>query len=180
MGSFTLLNTDGVARANPYDIDSDDDGIPDNIEGLTTNGYLFPTYADTDGEGIDNAYDNFAGFGGDGIHPVDRDSDSTPDYLDFDTDNDGLVDIIEGNDFNLNGLRDDLVTLTGIDTDGDGLDDRFDNNNTNIKGTSAYMGTGGSLTGDVAPGSRTMVQRTTVAAGVGCGTERDWRCLFYV
>ncbi len=180
MGSFTLPNTDGAGRANPFDIDSDDDGIPDNIEGLTTNGYLFPSYTDTDGDGIDNAYDNFVGFGGDGIHPVDKDADGTPDYLDLDTDNDGLADIVEGNDFNLNGLRDDLVTLTGIDTDGDGLDDRFDNNNSSIKGTSAYMGTAGSFTGDVAPGSRTMVQQTAVATGLGCAAERDWRCLFYV
>ncbi len=180
MGSFSIPNTDGVGRANPYDIDSDDDGIPDNIEGLTTNGYLFPSYTDTDGDGIDNAYDNFAGFGGDGIHPVDTDADGTPDYLDLDTDNDGLSDIIEGNDFNLNGMPDDNVTLTGVDTDGDGLDDRFDIDNASLKGTSAYMGNGGSLTGDPSPGSNTMVQRTPVAVGVGCGTERDWRCLFYV
>lgn len=180
MGSFTLPNTDGTGRANPYDIDSDDDGIPDNIEGLTTVGYHFPAYLDTDGDGIDDAYDNFVGFGGDGIHVVDKDGDGTPDYLDLDTDNDGLPDIVEGNDFNLNGLRDDLVTLTGIDTDGDGLDDRFDNNNSSIKGTSAYMGTAGSFTGDAAPGSRTMVQQTAVATGLGCTAERDWRCLFYV
>jgi len=180
LGSFTLPNTDGVGRGNPYDIDSADDGIPDNIEGLTTVGYHFPAYLDTDGDGIDDAYDSFVGFGGDGIHPVDKDADGTPDYLDLDTDNDGLADIIEGNDFNLNGLRDDLVTLTGIDTDGDGLDDRFDNDNFSIKGTSAYMGNGGSFTGDAAPGSRTMVQQTAVATGLGCTAERDWRCLFYV
>ncbi len=180
MGSFTLPNADGVGRANPFDIDADDDGIPDNIEGLTTNGYLFPSYTDTDGDGIDNSYDNFVGFGGDGIHPVDTDADGTPDYLDLDTDNDGVIDRIEGNDFNLNGLRDDNVTLTGVDTDGDGLDDRFDNNNSSIKGTSVRMGNGGSLTGDPSPGSITVVQRTPVAVGVGCGTERDWRCLFYV
>lgn len=180
MGSFTLPNTDGIGRANPYDIDSDDDGIPDNIEGLTTNGYLFPSYTDTDGDGIDDAYDSFVGFGGDGIHPVDTDGDSVPDYLDLDTDNDGLIDRIEGNDLNLNGMPDDLVTLTGLDTDGDGLDDRFDNDNGSIKGTSSRMGNGGSLTGDPSPGSTTVVQRTPVAAGVGCGTERDWRCIFYV
>lgn len=179
-GSFTLPNTDGTGRANPYDIDSDDDGIPDNIEGLTTNGYLFPTYLDSDGDGIDNAYDNFVGFGGDGIHPVDTDADGTPDYLDLDTDNDGLLDRIEGNDLNLNGIRDDNVTLTGVDTDDDGLDDRFDNNNFNLKGTSAYMGIGGSQTGDPSPGSITTVQRTAQAAGMGCNTERDWRCIFYV
>lgn len=180
LGSFTLPNTDGVGRTNPYDIDSDEDGIPDNVEGLTTTGYLLPTGLDTDGDGIDNRYDNFVGFGGDGIHPVDTDGDTTPDYLDLDTDGDGLIDIIEGNDLNFNGIRDDNVTLTGVDTDGDGLDDRFDNDNASVKGTSAYMGNGGTTSGDPSPGSITTVQRTGVASGMGCNTERDWRCIFYV
>lgn len=50
---------------------------------------------------------NFNGFGGDGIHPVDTDGGIVPDYLDSDTDNDGLIDRIEGNDLNLNGQQDD-------------------------------------------------------------------------
>ncbi|MBI5372471.1 MAG: T9SS type A sorting domain-containing protein [Sphingobacteriales bacterium] len=176
--ALTLPNDDGNGLSNPFDIDSDNDGIPDNVEGLTTLGYLLPSGTDTDGDGIDNSYDNFNGFGGDGIHPVDTDSDTTPDYLDSDTDGDGLPDIVEGNDLNLNGLQDDLVTLTGIDTDGDGLDDRFDNNNSNAEATSARMGNGGSTTGDPTPGSITTVQHTTIA--FGCPTERDWRCLPYV
>ncbi|HWR32904.1 MAG TPA: T9SS type A sorting domain-containing protein, partial [Chitinophagaceae bacterium] len=178
LGSLTIPNTDGVQRSNPYDIDSDDDGIPDNVEGLTTLGYLLPAAADTDGDGIDNSYDNFSGFGGDGIHPVDTDSDSAPDYLDSDTDSDGLIDRIEGNDLNLNGMTDDIVTLTGTDTDGDGLDDRFDSNNSSAEATSARMGNGGTTTGDPTPGSITTVQHTTVPWG--CATERDWRCLPYI
>ena len=178
LGSLSIPNTDGVGRANPFDIDSDEDGIPDNVEGLTTVGYLLPAAADSDGDGIDNSYDNFNGFGGDGIHVVDTDSDGTPDYLDSDTDSDGLIDRIEGNDLNLNGQPDDLVTLTGVDTDGDGLDDRFDNNNSNSEATSARMGNGGTTSGDPTPGSITTVQRTAVAWG--CSFERDWRCLPYV
>ncbi len=180
LGSLTLPNTDGTGRTNPYDIDSDDDGIPDNIEGQTTNGYLLPSATDTDGDGIGNTYDNYSGFGGDGIHPLDKDGDTQPDYLDSDTDGDGLIDRVEGNDLNFNGQPDDNVTLTGIDTDGDGLDDRFDNNNSSVKGTSAYMGNGGSTSGDPSPGSITTVQRTAIAAGLGCSTERDWRCIFYI
>ena len=145
---------------------------------MPTNGYLLPAGTDTDGDGIDNSYDNYNGFGGDGIHPVDTDGDTIPDYLDSDTDSDGLADIIEGNDLNLNGQQDDVVTLTGVDTDGDGLDDRFDNNNSSVKGTSAYMGNGGSIVGDPLPGSITTVQHTTVA--YGCPVERDWRCLPYL
>lgn len=115
---------------------------------MSTLSYLLPSGNDTDNDGIDNTYDNFNGFGGDGIHPVNTDGDLLPDYLDSDTDGDGLIDRIEGNDLNLNYLPDDNVTLTGIDTDGDGLDDRFDNLNSSHKGTSARMGNGGSTTGD--------------------------------
>ena len=178
LGSLTIPNTDGVGRANPYDIDSDDDGIPDNVEGLTTIGYLLPAAVDTDGDGIDNSYDNYNGFGGDGIHVVNTDGDLLPDYLDADTDGDGLIDRIEGNDLNLNGRQDDLVTLLGTDTDDDGLDNRFDANNSSAEATSARMGNGGSTSGDPTPGSITPVQHTT--AVWGCATERDWRCLPYV
>jgi uncharacterized repeat protein (TIGR01451 family) len=177
--TLTLPNTDGVGRTNPYDIDSDEDGIPDNVEGLTTLGYLLPSYTDTDGDGLDNSYDNFNGFGGDGIHPCDIDGDTVPDYLDSDTDGDGLIDRVEGNDLNFNAMPDDNVTLTGVDTDGDGLDNRFDNDNASTKATSRYMGTGGTTSGEIPPGSITTVQHSTIAA-FGCPTERDWRCVFYV
>jgi uncharacterized repeat protein (TIGR01451 family) len=183
LGSLTIPNTDGVGRTNPYDIDSDEDGIPDNVEGLSTLGYQLPSGLDADGDGIDDTYDFIAGpgtYGGRGINPVNTDGDTfpTPDYLDTDTDNDGLIDRIEGNDLNLNGRQDDIVSLLGTDADGDGLDDRFDNNNTNAEATSARMGNGGTTTGDPTPGSITTVQRTPVA--FGCATERDWRCLPYV
>lgn len=169
--SITLRNTDGRGNPDYVDIDSDDDGIPDNIEGLPTNGYLFPAYADTDGDGLDNSYDNQPlAFGGSGIYVNDLDGDGTPDYRDLDTDADGAADIIEGNDFNLNRLADDLVTLTLLDTDGDGLDNRFDSSNASIRGTSYRMGNGGSFTGDAAPGSRTPVQRSFAFQ-----TDRDWR-----
>jgi len=178
LGSLSLPDSDASGRINPYDIDADDDGIPDNVEGPTTLSYLLPSGNDSDGDGIDNTYDNFSGFGGDGIHVVDTDGDTVPDYLDDDTDGDGSIDRIEGNDLNLNGQPDDLVTLTGVDTDGDGLDDRFDNDNSSSKGTSARMGNGGTITGDATPGSITTVQHTVVA--FGCATERDWRCLPYI
>lgn len=180
LGSLTIPNTDGTGRSNPYDIDSDDDGIPDNVEGLTTLGYLLPGTTDTDNDGLINTYDNFAGFGGDGIHPVDTDGDGIPDYMDSDTDSDGLIDRIEGNDLNFNGMPDDNVTLTGSDTDGDGLDNRFDANNSSIEGTSAYMGNGGTTSGDPTPGSTTTVQHTWIANANGCPVERDWRCITYV
>jgi uncharacterized repeat protein (TIGR01451 family) len=176
--SLNLRNTDGVGNPDYLDIDSDDDGIPDNIEGQSTAGYLLPTLVDTDGDGLMNPYDNLpAAFSGSGIFVYDHDADGTPDYRDSDTDADGVIDRIEGNDFNLNGEQDDNVTLTGLDTDGDGLDNRFDSLNsvTNIKGTSYRMGNLGTFTGDAAPGSKTTVQKTTIIQ-----TDRDWRSVGYV
>ncbi|MBO9682673.1 MAG: T9SS type A sorting domain-containing protein, partial [Flavisolibacter sp.] len=175
LGSLTLPNRDGTGRPNLYDIDSDDDGIPDNIEGQCTVCYVLPSGLDSDGDGIDDSYDNISGFGGKGISIYNHDGDAYPDYLDFDSDGDGLADIYEGNDFNLNKKPDDNVTLTGIDTDGDGLDDRFDTDNTSAKGTSAYMGNGGSFNGATSPGSNTMVQKSYPG-----NLDRDWRFVDYV
>ncbi len=173
LGALGLRNTDGINNFDYLDIDSDEDGIPDNIEGQSTAGYRLPTLVDADGDGLMNPYDNLpAAFSGAGIFVYDHDVDNTPDYRDLDTDADGLIDRVEGNDFNLNGEADDNVTLTGLDTDGDGLDNRFDSLNsvTNIKGTSYRMGNLGSFTGDAAPGSRTTVQRTLLSQ-----PDRDWR-----
>ena len=177
LGALTLNNTDGWGNPDYMDIDSDDDGIPDNIEGQTTAGYKFPAYADTDNDGIDNNYDAVFGFGGSGIFLSDKDGDNLPDYRDLDTDADGITDIIEGNDFNRNGIADDNVSLTFLDTDGDGLDNRFDslNSTINIKGTSYNMGTGGVPAGDAAPGARTPVQKSNVIY-----PDRDWRYVGYV
>lgn len=172
LGTLTLRNSDTDPNPNYLDIDSDNDGIPDNVEGVSTLGYQFPLNTDTDNDGLDNRYDGVSGFGGNGFTPNDQDADGTPDYIDTDTDNDGVADIYEGNDYNLNGLPDDLVTLTGVDSDGDGLDNRFDMINGSVKGTSRYMGAGGSISGDGTPGSNTMVQQYYVAA-----TDRDWRYL---
>jgi len=176
LGSLNLANTDGTGAVNAYDIDADDDGIPDNIEGQTTVSYVLPAGADTDNDGIDNSYDNSVSFGGNGIPPVDTDGDGAPDYLDTDTDGDGILDIYEGNDYNSNGIADDGVALSGSDSDGDGLDNYFDLLSS-AKGTSLKMGNGGSLTGDPAPGTKATVQRL---ASNGCGTQRDWRCVSFV
>jgi len=173
-----LFNTDGIGNPDFMDIDADGDGIPDNIEGQTTAGYKLPAAADSDNDGIDNNYEVASGsFGGTGVALSDKDGDNLPDYRDLDTDSDGVLDIVEGNDFNLNGIADDNVTPTGLDTDFDGLDNRFDSltSTTNIKGTSYRMGTSGSFTGDAAPGGRSPVQRT-----LAMQPDRDWRYVGYV
>lgn len=176
--SLGLQFTDADIYPDYLDIDADQDGIPDNIEGQTTAGNLLPQLTDLDGDGLFLPYDNLPGiFGGSGIYVYDHDLDGTPDYRDTDTDNDGLPDIVEGNDFNLNGIADDNVTLTGLDADSDGLDNRFDSLNsvTNIKGTSYRMGNLGSFLGDALPGSRTTVQKTMLFQ-----SDRDWRFVGFI
>lgn len=174
-GPLTLRNsdTDAPGAVNPdyLDIDSDNDGITDNIEASPTSNYRLPSGSDTDGDGIDDAYDT-AGFGGNGITPNDHDADGTPDYRDLDSDSDGQPDVVEGNDFNGNGKPDDNVSLTNLDTDADGLDNRFDADNTRPGVTSRYMGAFGTVNGDQNPGSLSTLQSKLAAQ-----PNRDWRYL---
>ncbi|WP_264791811.1 cadherin-like domain-containing protein [Aureispira anguillae] len=147
-------NQDGDNNYNFLDIDADNDGIVDNTEGQATASYLAPAGTDADGDGIDDAYDNDdANFGGagSGIVPNNADGVDNPDYLDLDSDNDGLLDNLEGHDTNGDGLVDGTDSPnanTGLsggatDADGDGLLDGYDNNtastdatNTNLNGNS--------------------------------------------
>ncbi len=119
--STNPTDSDGDGIPDYLDIDSDDDGIPDNIEAQTTEGYIPPSGNDADGNGLDDAYE----FGGGlGLLPVDTDGDALPDYLDDDSDNDGVPDIIEGHDYDFDGVPD--VVYIGSDKDNDGLDDGFE------------------------------------------------------
>lgn len=175
MATLVISNNDGDILPDYTDIDSDNDGVPDNVEGISTASYRLPAGLDDDADGIDNSYDNTVGFGGNGITPNDQDNDSIPDYLDQDTDGDSASDAIEANDINNNCDDDDPITLTGLDTDNDGLDDRFDADNSSIKGTSMFMGNFGTTLGDASPGSFTRVNMCNAS-----GYERDWRFLPYV
>jgi len=138
IGVVIASDTDGDGIANHLDIDSDNDGIPDNIEAQTTTGYIAPSgigsaMVDTNGDGLDDVYDtppngDTGETGSLGLTPVNSDddattSDTTPDYLDTDSDNDGRNDTLEG------GLG--TAPATGLsgamtDTDGDGLFDVFE------------------------------------------------------
>ncbi|WP_108867390.1 gliding motility-associated C-terminal domain-containing protein [Aquimarina aquimarini] len=118
--ALILPNTDNEGLSNYLDIDSDNDGIPDNVEGQTTAGYQPPLEADDDNDGIDNQYDSDFGGSTPITTPTDTDANTTenlPDYLDLDSDDDGLSDTAES------GLTDDGTT---VDIDGDGLLDTFD------------------------------------------------------
>ncbi len=114
-------DSDGDGFPDYLDIDSDNDGIPDNVEAQTTAGYVAPSGLDTNNNGLDDIYETGGTLG---LFPIDTDNDSLPDYLDEDTDNDGVLDNIEGNDYNQDGIPDHV--FIGSDKDNDGLDDGYE------------------------------------------------------
>ena len=107
-------DTDGDGHINLLDLDSDNDGIPDNVEGQSTTGYIAPSNTDSDSNGLDDAYETTPG-SGEGVTPQNTDGLDNPDYLDLNSDNDGGDDTLEAG-----------ITLANNDADGDGLDDSID------------------------------------------------------
>jgi len=125
-------DTDGDGNRNYLDIDADNDGIPDTVEAD------LDVLADGDSDQINDVYDVDATGGvdtnGDGaddaVLPTNTDTDAAPDYLDLDSDNDSLLDVIEagGADNDGDGIIDVLSVNEGsltmpTDSDGDGIGD---------------------------------------------------------
>ncbi|WP_245838735.1 beta strand repeat-containing protein, partial [Maribacter sedimenticola] len=115
---YTDANSDGVpdifeasadadALPNHLDLDSDGDGIPDNVEAQTTFSYIAPNGV-YDANGVDTAYPN-------GLTPINNDGVDNEDFLDLDSDNDGVNDTVEAG-----------LSLSNTDTDNDGLDENID------------------------------------------------------
>lgn len=168
-----LRDNDNDGYPNPYDIDSDNDGITDNVEGQPTCSEIQPSGNDADGDGLDDVYDidnNPCIRKAPGITPYDKDQDGTPDIRDLDTDNDGAPDVNEGA-----GISGNFVTNYN-DTDGDGLIDQFDvfnilteddtlQNNVVHSG----MGPNGVFDGPMPEGS------SAPLPGEACPSDRDWR-----
>ena len=92
---------DGIKDA--FDLDSDNDGIPDSIENQGT--LVTLSLIDTDLNGLDDVFDISA-------LPIDTDNDTVLDFHDLDSDNDGIHDLIETgqlgtlSDTDLNGVVD--------------------------------------------------------------------------
>ena len=111
IGFYSALDTDGDTIPDYLDLDSDNDGIPDNIEAQSTQNYIKPNNV-FDADGVDTAYTG-------GLKPVDTDGDGMKDYLDLDSDNDGIFDIEESglgnNDTNHDGRTDYHVGTNGLD-----------------------------------------------------------------
>ncbi|MFC2109231.1 hypothetical protein ACFLSU_01535 [Bacteroidota bacterium] len=127
------VDTDGDGIPNYFDLDSDNDGIPDNIEAQTTVGYSAPSGTDSDGNGLDDQYENTPG-SGEGLSAINTDSsnDAIPDYLDLDSDNDGTDDIDETTfgalDTDNNGKTNGTVGTNGLDNTLESADDYTDPN----------------------------------------------------
>lgn len=113
--SYPYHDMDKDNLPNPYDIDSDGDGMLDLVE----QGFL-DTNFDGRADGLlVNGWTTTISY-----LPTlvlrDYDNDGKPDYLDIDSDNDGITDHIEG------PSTFDYKMPLGIDSDGDGLDDAHD------------------------------------------------------
>jgi len=100
-------DNDGIA--DQVDNDSDNDGIPDFIENQGSN-IMALSHVDGNIDGIDDMYGN-------GISPANNDGDTYPNYLDLDSDNDGIFDVIEsgspGNSSNVSGIISTAVGSNG-------------------------------------------------------------------
>jgi uncharacterized repeat protein (TIGR01451 family) len=146
------VDTDGDGLADSMDADSDGDGIPDSVESnVDTDGDGVPNFRDldSDNDGINDVREagGLADADGDGkadgtdgngdgaidtaqTNPIDTDGDGQDDYVDIDSDNDSISDLVEGGsgaaDANNDGIAD------GPDADGDGIVDSADGNDANF------------------------------------------------
>ncbi len=105
---FTIADTDSDQTPDYLDSDSDNDGIPDNIEGNDQNfdGFADVIFSgvDTDNDGLDDVYDTVNGWGknnstGSNAPTQNFDGDDMRDWRDIDDDNDGKLSTIEGDSY---------------------------------------------------------------------------------
>lgn len=119
-------DSDGDGIPDQLDSDSENDGILDITE-AQINLAVVLTNADTNGDGIDNAFGN-------GLTPIDTDIDGVVDYLDLDSDNDGILDFTETEtETDADGIKNyrdldsdndlcnDVIEAGFLDSNGDGL-----------------------------------------------------------
>ncbi|MEO0473323.1 MAG: T9SS type A sorting domain-containing protein, partial [Bacteroidota bacterium] len=153
-----LLNMDGDGVRNSVDLDADNDGITDIIEAGGTDSNrdgMADGSTDADNDGLLDTYDANAsdGYGGTGTNGsalmtvatdgvdadnrleytagsgiADTDGDDVPDFLDADSDNDGIYDMYEAQATN------GFTPISGNDNDGDGVDNAFDDNDGSFGG----------------------------------------------
>ena len=117
------LDSDGDGIENMFDLDSDNDGIPDISEASSPKIILSNT--DENQDGLDDAFNGIT-------TNIDTDKDGVPNYLDIDSDNDGIFDVVEAGhnlaDANNDGIIDSAnATSVGINGLIDALETTTDN-----------------------------------------------------
>ncbi|MBW1297944.1 DUF6923 family protein [Aquimarina litoralis] len=120
------LDKDGDGLLDSMDADVDGDGLSNVFE---CNG--MDPYGDIDDDGMFNYLDNDISGNGDNVvqDAFDRDQDGNPDFLDIDSDNDGIYDIVEAGAGNSDTNNDGVCNYQDAnyqDTDNDGIADVFD------------------------------------------------------
>ncbi len=156
-GPLTPPNSDNDALSNFLDIDADNDGIVDIIEGQSTASYHAPVGQDNNQNGWDDSFE-----GVNVINIANTDNTDNPDYTDLDSDNDGELDAIEGWDSNNSGSANNVYS--GTDSDNDGLDNAYDN---------TVLTTGTAVVTNPTNGNST--PNTFYDWDVPNSPERDWR-----
>lgn len=162
---FCGLDTEGDGIDDFYDADSDNDGIPDLVEagGVDIDGNgIVDALLDSDGDGLVDLYDTtpFTYFSEEvtTIPNYDSDGDSVVNRIDLDSDNDGIIDLREvgDNDVDGNGMIDGFtdsdndgyhdaydgagsMLITGTDTTGDGFPNSYPNKNLDVTGFPNFM-----------------------------------------
>ncbi|MFI1743077.1 choice-of-anchor D domain-containing protein [Thalassobellus sediminis] len=124
----TLCDLDGDGIANVFDLDSDNDGIPDVVEAgyaSASEGTASLTNVAAWTDGGNGMYDP-----AEGILPLDSDGDGIPNYIDLDSDNDGIFDVDESGVINTNNTS--FQNGDG-DINGDGVGDGIDSETFRIK-----------------------------------------------
>ena len=116
-----VFDTDLDGLHDYRDLDSDNDGIPDQVENagnppnipadFDSDGAANYRETDSDGDGLLDSVEA----GANPAVPVDTDGDGAPDYVDLDSDNDGTLDGVTSGS-----------AIGGPDTDGDGIPNQVD------------------------------------------------------
>lgn len=133
-GNFSIPDTDGDSIPDYLDLDSDNDSLFDVDEaGLLNgdgdiNGDGTGDGLDSDGDGILDLFDNSTSFGTVGrAYAQDSDSNGISDYLQLDSNSDGVFDIQSGLYTHLDTNNDGKIDGSA-DLDKDGILDNFDTN----------------------------------------------------
>ncbi len=130
----SVPDTDGDGARDAIDLDSDNDSLFDVDEAIANmgdgdiNGDGKGDGVDTDRDGILDIYDTLSGFGT-AVRPYTQNTDGigNPDYLQVDSNNDGITDIAGSLYASLDANNDGKID-GATDTDKDGIIDAFDTN----------------------------------------------------